>query len=90
MKAELLKIVNDTVKQYPQYRGYFDRWVVAKIKKDIKSRGSLDFAKGEMVLVEPGVRRFVDMRFRNREMVTAFSVRNKMSTSINLKDVEFV
>lgn len=89
-KKQLLAKVNDTLKQYPQYKGYFDHWVVGQIKKDIKSRGSLAFAKGELVLVEPGVRKFVDMNNKNREMVTAFSMSNKVSTSINFKDMVFL
>ena len=52
-KAALLKQANDAHAQYPQYRNYWDKWVVGTITKDIKIKGTLVLAKGQQVLVDP-------------------------------------
>lgn len=89
-KTELLDLINGMLVQYPQYKGHFDHWVLGEIKKDVRTKFGKAFIKGEIVLVEPGTRRFVDMNGKNREMVTAFSVSDRISTSINRKDMVFL
>ena len=91
MYIEKLKcIAASQVSNYPQYAGHFDNYVLIKIKKDIKSKLGISFKAGELAIAAPGVREFKDSAGKNRKMVTAWSTRNEIDTSINFKDVEFI
>ena len=38
---------------YPHYKGFWDGWVVARLKRDIRSRGATVGRKGDFVLLDP-------------------------------------
>ncbi len=84
---ELKAMAADQVKQYPQYNGKFESWLPGIVCKDIRTKAGLAFKAHELVIVEPGVRRFTDLSKRKREMVTAWSYRNRIATSIDRKDI---
>lgn len=91
MSIETLKrVAADQVASYPQYAGHFDDYVLIRIKKDIKSKLGISFKQGDLAIAKPGFREFVDGRGKNRKMVTAWSITNKIDTSIDFKDAEFV
>jgi len=75
------------VAQYPQYAGHFDRYVLARVKRDLRTKLGLAFAKGEFVAVAP------DGHFNlpnTTKFRTAWSRSNKCDTSIKERDLEFV
>jgi hypothetical protein len=37
----------------PRYKGYFDDWVMVKVLRSLRTKGRVDFKKGEFVIAEP-------------------------------------
>lgn len=95
MKAvgELLALraqANAAHSQYPQYRGYWDTWVVGTVKRDIRTKLGQAFLKGDRVLVQREIRDITDVTFSKRKdtkFLTAYSFRNRCNTSVSLKDI---
>ena len=79
----LRKQAAQQVAQYPQYAGRFDAMVIARAKRDVRTKAGLAMKKGEVVLVEAGV-------FGNGEFTTIWSMRNKVHTSVRTRDLVLV
>lgn len=90
MKDSLIAKAKEQVKQYPQYDKLFDNCVVVKIRKNIKTKMGLAFEKDEITLAEPSVRSFIDLNGKRRTMMTVWSYKNRIHTSINAKDVVII
>lgn len=75
--------------QYPQYKGHWDGWVVAQIKRQIRTKAGVAFTKGEWVLAKPEIREGKQLDGSTYRSVTCYSVSNKMDTSVPAKDVHF-
>jgi hypothetical protein len=93
--AKLKKAAEKTQKKYPQYKGHFDKYKLAVVKKNIFGKyRNLLFEKGETIIYDPEVERFKDMTGRKREMITAWCVRYaddlQIDVSIDLKDIDAV
>lgn len=89
MRARAWKLM----RKYKQYKGHWDKYKLGRIRKDIFGKyRNLQFKKGEVVMYNPKVERFVDMYDRNREMVLAwcwdYAQGLQIDVSINLKDIE--
>lgn len=53
---ETLKIAAAAqVQQYPQYHDHFDKYVLARVRKNVKSKMGRAFVKDELVLARPTV-----------------------------------
>jgi hypothetical protein len=85
----LKKRAEEQVSQYPQYKGHFDNYVLVRVKKDIKTKFGLAFSKDEIALCKPDVRVHENIRGNTQRMATAWSMNNRIDTSINDKDVDF-
>lgn len=75
------------VAKYPQYLGHFERYTLARVKRDIKTKMGLAFTKGEFVIVAP------DGEFHlpgTTKFRTAWSRKNAVDTSIKASDLEAV
>jgi hypothetical protein len=53
VKADLLDQANADNAAYPQYQGYFDAHVVARVKTPRRSRGQQIMTRGQFVLLDP-------------------------------------
>lgn len=82
---------------YPHYKGHWDGWVVAKLKRDIRSRGATIGHKGDFVLLDPESFTTADTPdvvagLRAAGFVTVYLPRHYVTggcdTSIKAKDVE--
>ena len=68
---------------FPQYAGRFDGMVVARAKREVKTKLGVAMKKGEIVLIDPGV-------FGNGEFTTIWSMSNRCHTSIRTRDLDLV
>lgn len=74
------------VAQWPQYtRARFDHYVPIRIKRTVKTKAGIAFRKGEVVLAQTIVR-----YYGTKSYVTAWSFSNKVDTSIDVRDFEFL
>lgn len=76
------------VARYSQYNGHFAGYRLVRIKRDIKTKMGLAFARGEYAIgidrdQEPG-------RVRCEKFVTVWSKRNQIDTSVRGSDVEWL
>lgn len=46
--------------EWPQYRGYFDNWVLARATKTIRYKGASILAEGRYVLAHPSLTSWYD------------------------------
>lgn len=53
MKQLLVNEAEEQKAAYPQFRGHWDGWVVAKLKREIRSRGATVGNKDDFVLLDP-------------------------------------
>ena len=82
---------------YPQYKGHWNGWAVGTVTKRIKTKLCVAFEKGDVVLVDPTVRR-EKVAPRGRSLPYAdwpeklfracYSFRNKADTLIDAGVVE--
>lgn len=64
---------------YPQYQGYWDGWVLVRVKKTIRTKMGVAFEKGDLTLMDPEI--------ECDEFVTCYSIRNDINTLIERKYV---
>lgn len=95
LKAELLAEADAANAVYPQYRGHWDAWVVARARRDIRQRGELRLAKGEYCLLNPAsLAKHPDGRFPEVTFVTVYlagkpgNVLRHLDTSRRASDFE--
>lgn len=53
LKERLVAEAAENLAGLPQYVGFHDDWVVARIKRNLRSRGAPIATKGEFVLLDP-------------------------------------
>ena len=71
--------------RWPQYLGRFDDWTLAKIRRQIETKGGVCFEPGDIVLVEPEPNTRGLLRPTS---LTCFSVRVGWNVSVNRWDIE--
>lgn len=76
------------VARYPQYKDHFAIYRLVRVKRDVKTKMGLAFARGEYAIAvdqdpEP-------TRVRCEKFVTVWSKRNQIDTSVRGSDVEWL
>lgn len=76
------------VAQYPQYAGHFANYRLVRIKRDVKTKLGLAFARGEYAI---GIihRDALPNLPSSGKSVTVWSRRNGVDTSVRATDVEW-
>lgn len=80
---DLQAIAKEQVAKYPQYNGHELKYVLGAIKKRIKTKMGIAFEPNEVVLVQP-----IDKA--RDQFIFAWSTRNRIATSIPVKDVVYI
>jgi hypothetical protein len=70
--------------QHPQYNGHWDGFVLARVKKAVRTKMGVAFEKGDLALVQTGDHTL------GADAVTAYSNRNGCDTALRAKDIEIV
>jgi hypothetical protein len=89
-KTELKTLAAAQVAQYPQYAGHFDGYVLVKVKKTVKTKMGLAFESGEVAIAKPTTETIEDGRYKGKQTMTVWSIRNKCDTSVFAADVEVI
>lgn len=72
--------------QWPQYKGHFDGYQLARVKRSVKTKMGLAFEAGEVVIAVKAAFQFPG----HPASVTAYSARNKCDTGLTSRDVEWL
>ena len=75
------------MKQYPQYKGHFKTYRLARVKCDVRTKAGQAFVKGEFAI---GVKAASPLHFGGPRFVTLWSRRNQIDTSVAEIDVEWL
>jgi hypothetical protein len=68
--------------QYPQYAGHFNKYVLCRVKRDVKTKMGLAFSKGEVAICKP--------QDWSGSSVVVWSMRNAIDTHIPSYDVQIL
>ncbi len=85
----LLATAAAQVERYPQYRGHFASYRLVRVRRDVKTKMGLAFARGEFAIATekkddlPGLP-------SSGKYVTVWSRRNQVDTSVRTTDVEWL
>lgn len=79
-------------KEYRQYDGHEQKYVLGIAKRQRRTGFGIVMMKDDFILVLPESqkREFVDMDNKQRCCITVWSWRNKIGTSVDLADIEYV
>lgn len=85
VEDEIRSHANEAHTAYPQYRGHWDGWTLAKIRRRIDTKAGVCFEPGDVVLVAP--------RQRWRTLIvdasdTVYSVRVGSDVAVTYWDIE--
>lgn len=88
----LKKDANYAHRQFPQYAGHWDAWVLGRITKKISTKGGLAFEKGDVVLVNPNSLTYQIPEGPKKGIVspTCYSFRCKVDCSLGGNFVEII
>jgi hypothetical protein len=92
-RTELIAIADAKHTQYPQYKNYWDNWVLMVVTKKVKTKMGVAFDKGEVVLVKPQTEFHKVMPKENlpydqwpeKEFRVAYSVKTGCNTQVDAK-----
>lgn len=90
MLNDLIAIADSQNAKYPQYAGYFDNYVLVRIKSDVKTKMGLAFSKGELAIASP-VTDVIDRGpFEGDRVFIVYSPKNECNTMVRAKFVTMV
>ena len=79
------------VEMYPQYQGYFDNYVLVKVKKEVKTKFGLSFTKDEIALANPEVVSTPNfLNGKTNQTIVVWSMKNQIGTHLKVNVVEFI
>jgi len=82
------------VKQYPQYRGHFDNYVLVRARKNVKSKLGLSFTKDELAIARPVVyedqRTLPSGRVKNYQTIVVWSLTTRGDTHVILDEIQIL
>jgi hypothetical protein len=83
-KAKIISQAEQDNAQWPQYKGHWrgDEWVLVKIKRRIRTKLGVAFEKGDVTIAKR------DESVEHKGFFTAYSLRNKIDTSVPENAVE--
>lgn len=77
------------VARHPQYRNHFTGYRLVRVKRDVKTKGGLAFARGEFAIAAEKKDELPGLPSSGR-FVTVWSRRNQVDTSVRVSDVEWL
>jgi len=89
IRQQLIDRASASMSQYPQYKGQFDRYVLCRVKRTIKTKRGVAFTKGEVTICDPD--NFPDVGLAemcNHRSVWSFT--NKCGTLLDNSDLELL
>jgi len=89
-RERLIVAAKERVKEYPQYLGHFDGYILIRIKKDVRTKMGLAFRKGELAIAKPVGVEILGRRKGLDQWATAFSISNGVDTSISARAVDWM
>lgn len=87
--TSLLATASAQVAQYPQYKNHFASYRLVRVKRDVKTKMGLAFARGEFAIATPKKDELPDLPSSGK-FVTVWSRRNQVDTSVRVSDVEWL
>ncbi len=87
VRAMLIGAAEIQMSPYPQYKGVFQSYVLAKVNRNVKTKMGVAFSKDELVICDP-TPNYSGTQCRN--YITAWSWKNKVNTSIPASSIEVV
>jgi len=88
LRELLIKNAQDQMKFCPQYRNYFDDWVLVKVTKEIKTKLGLAFDEDEISIAIPNSMFPID--FNGMDFTSVWSFKTQITTSVPSKNVTFI
>jgi len=85
----LMATATAQVARYPQYTGHFTSYRLVRIKRDVKTKMGLAFARGEYAIATE-VRDELPGLPSSGKFVTVWSRRNEIDTRVRVTDVEWL
>lgn len=82
IRANLIAQANADNAAFPQYKGYFDSYILVKIKKVQRTKLGIAFDAGEVAIAKPNL--------NDRGNFTVYSIKNKINTSVKYSDVQYI
>jgi hypothetical protein len=89
LQKALTTIAQDSVKNYPQYIGHFDQYVLVRVLKKVSVRGHVKFNAGEYAIASPVIHSRRESGGIERT-VTVWSNLNFIDTRIPERFVDFL
>lgn len=74
--------------KYPQYKGAFDKYVLVRIKKNVRTKAGLSFSKDEITIAERITSKVECGPNEGKEVRFVFSFKTTFTTSVFEKDIE--
>ena len=82
------------VRQYPQYRGHFEDYVLVRARKNVKSKLGQSFVKDELAIARPVVyenqRTLPSGRVKNYQTIVVWSLTNRCDTHVILDEIQIL
>lgn len=77
--------------QYPQYKGYWDGWVLVRINRTITTKMGLAFVEGQYALANPTTEEMPNLRTgKSWTAVTVYSPKTGANTCLKPGDIQYV
>lgn len=92
---ETLKTAAATqVQQYPQYHDHFDKYVLVRVRKNVKSKMGQSFVKDELAIARPTVydsqRILPSGQVKNVQTIVVWSTTCRCDAHVILGDIEIL
>lgn len=88
LSSLLKEKAQEQVKHFPQYNGYFDKWILVKVNRKVKTKLGLAFDEDEISIARLG--NCLPGDFVGMDYTSVWSFKTHITTSVPSKDITII